>query len=89
MRVLAAAALLAAAVYAGDYLSLRYRIPNNRESYGVVRVRRYYAVTMKNGKPEYFFDEPRDETCVYSLFPHFGNPPCWYLERRTTQLVKM
>jgi hypothetical protein len=88
-RILVAAILLLAVVYAGDYISVRYRIPKNRDPYGVVRIRRYYAVTMKNGKPEFFFDPPTEQTCVHSLFPHFGYPPCWYLERRRTQQVKM
>jgi len=88
-RILVDALLLLAVVYAGDYLSVRYRIPKNRDPYGVVRIRRYYAVTMKNGKPEFFFDPPTEQPCVHSLFPHFGYAPCWYLERRTTQEKKM
>ena len=88
-RLLVAAVLLLAVVYVGDYISVRYRIPNNRNPYGVVRIERNYAVTMKNGKTEYFFDQPADQTCVHSLFPHLGYPPCWYLQRRTTQQVKM
>ena len=88
-RILVAAILLLAVVYAVDYISVRYRIPKNRDPYGVVRIRRDYAVTMKNGKPEFFFDPPTEQTCVRSLFPHFGYPPCWYLERRRTQQVKM
>ncbi len=83
------AALLVTAIYVGDYAQIRLRIAKGRNGYGTVRVRRYYAVTMKNGKPEYFFDQPTDQTCLRSLFPHFGLSPCWYLQRRTTQEVKM
>jgi len=88
-RILVAALLLVAAVYAGDYILARYRIAMNRSPYGVVRVRRYYAVTLKNGKQEFFFDQPTDQTCIHSLFPHFGLTPCWYLKRKSTQEVKM
>jgi len=88
-RILVAAILLLAVVYAVDYISVRYRIPKNRDPYGVVCIRRDYAVTMKNGKPEFFFDPPTEQTCVRSLFPHFGYLPCWYLERRKTQQVNM
>ncbi len=88
-RILVFATLLAAAVYAGDYILIRYRIAKNRDPYGVVRIRRYYAVTLKNGKPEYFFDQPTDQTCIHALFPHLGYEPCWYLARKTTQEVKM
>ncbi len=88
-RILAAAVLLFAVAYVGDYTLLRYRVANSRDPYGVVRVRRYYAVTMKNGKPEYYFDPPTDQTCVQSLFGHFGYTPCWYLRRHPTQQIKM
>ena len=83
------AILLAVGVYAGDYVLIRYRVAKNSNAYGTVRVRRYYAVTMKNGKPEYYFDQPTDQTCVHSLFPHLGYVPCWYLARKATQEVKM
>lgn len=88
-RILVVAILLLTIMYVGDYVSICYRIAKNRDPYGVVRVRRYYAVTMKNGKPEFFFDQPTEQTCVRSLFPHFGCAPCWYLKRRTTQQMKM
>jgi hypothetical protein len=88
-RVVVFAILLAALIYAGDYILIRYRIAMNRSPYGSLRIRRYYAVTMKNGKPEYFFDQPTDQTCIHSLFPHLGYQPCWYLARKTTQEVKM
>jgi hypothetical protein len=88
-RVLAIAISLLAVVYAADYVLVRYRIAKNRNPYEVVSIRRSYAVTMKNGKPEYYFDQPIEQTCVHSLFPHFGFAPCWYLQRRKTQQVKM
>jgi hypothetical protein len=88
-RIAAVAILLLAVAYSGDYLSVRYRIPKSRNPYGVVRIRQSYAVTMKDGKTEYLFDPPADQPCLHSLFPHFGYPPCWYLQRRTSQQVKM
>ena len=88
-RVLVGVAALLAVAYVGDYLAVRVRIATNHAPYGVVQVRRSYAVTMKNGKPEYFFDPPADQTCLHSLFPHFGYPPCWYLGRKAVQQVKM
>lgn len=88
-RVLVGVAALLAVAYVGDYLVVRVRIATNHAPYGVVQVRRSYAVTMKNGKPEYFFDAPADQTCLHSLFPHFGYPPCWYLRRKAVQQVKM
>jgi hypothetical protein len=70
-------------VYAGDYLSVRYRIPGNRKQFGTVTVQRYDAVQEKSGKTEFIFNPPAAQTCVQALFPHFGYPPCWYLKRHT------
>jgi hypothetical protein len=88
-RVLGIAALflcgLLSIAYAADYLSVRYRIPGNREQFGTVTVRRYDAVQEKNGKTEFLFNPPEAQTCVRSLFPHFGYTPCWYLQRHTEQ----
>jgi hypothetical protein len=42
---------------------------------------------MKDGKTQYSFDPPAPQDCVNSLFPHFGDSPCWYLKRHTRQTV--
>jgi hypothetical protein len=85
-RALAGLALVALALYFGDYLSLALRIPR-REPLGSVEVRRIYAVALKNHKTEYLFDEPRTEVCVNSLLPHDGHQPCWYLSRHKRQEI--
>ena len=88
LLITAAVAILSfVVVYACDYVSLRYRIPNNREQFGTMQVRRYYAVPMKNRTTEYMFDQPTSQTCVHSIFSHFGDPPCWYLARHTRQEI--
>ena len=76
-------------VYVCDYLALRFRIPNNREQFGSVMVQRSYAVPLKDRKTEYMFDPPAPQACVNSLFPHFGDPPCWYLRRHTRQQINV
>jgi hypothetical protein len=86
-RIVALVILLFALVYAADYVSVRFRIPDHRQPFGVVRVQRYYAVPKKNGRPDFYFDQPHNETCVHSLFPHFGHPPCWYLKHRAEQRI--
>jgi hypothetical protein len=78
--------LAAVLVYAGDYLSLRYQIPN-RPQYGSVMVTREWAIPQKDRKTEFDFDPPAPQTCVNSWFPHFGDPPCWYLSRHPMQKV--
>ena len=86
-RLVVYAVLLVALVYAGDYVSVRYRIPHNRSQFGTVAVTEMYAIHEKNSKTEYQFPPPQDQACVQSLFPHFGYPPCWYLRRHTNQRI--
>jgi len=86
-RVLLGLALALGALYVGDYLSVRYRIPNNREQFGVVQVRRSYVIPQKNGRQQYSFDPPQNQTCVQSLFPHLDCTPCWYLRRHAQTRV--
>jgi hypothetical protein len=88
-RILVIALALLCVVYAFDYVSLRYRIPNHREPFGSVKMQSYYAVPRKDGRTEYFTDEPRTEPCVHSLFPHYGENPCWYMSRRTNRRINM
>ena len=80
-------ALLCSGVYLCDYLYVRYRISNNRNPFGVVNLRRYYAIPQKSGKTELVFQEPEDQVCVQSLFPHFGYSPCWYAKRRNVKRI--
>jgi hypothetical protein len=87
LRLLVAVVVLLGLVYAGDYLSLRYRIPRSRAQFGSVTVREMYAIHEKNNKTEYQFTPPQDEVCVQSLFPHFGYSPCWYLQRHTEKRI--
>ena len=82
-RSLVIAVVVVAVVYIGDYVSLRYKIPGNRAQFGTVSVREMYAIHEKNNKIEYQFPPAQDQPCVHSLFPHFGDPPCWYLQRHT------
>jgi hypothetical protein len=88
-RILLTPVLLFALVYICDYLSLRYRIPNNRQQFGSVEVRRYYAVPLKDRKTEYMFQPPTQQECVHSLFPHLGDTPCWYLSRHKRQEINV
>lgn len=76
-------------LYLGDYLSVRYRIPKGRDQFGVVKIRRYYAVTLKNRKTEFMFLPPENQVCVHSLFPHFNLSPCWYLSRRNVKRIDL
>jgi hypothetical protein len=88
-RILLAAALLIAVVYACDYIILRYRIAKNQNAFGTVTVQRFYAIKQKNGKTEFITGDSQDVTCVNSLFPHSGYAPCWYLNRHTEQDINL
>ncbi len=79
------AVLLVALFYGGDYGVLWYRLRTNRQPFGNVQVERYYAVPEKNNKTEFMMQEPENELCVHSVFPHFGFAPCWYARRHTEQ----
>ena len=88
-RILFFAVLSLVILYLGDYLSVRYRIPKSRSQFGVVKIRRYYAVGLKSGKTDYMFLAPENQVCVHSLFPHFGYSPCWYLRRHNVKRIDM
>ena len=74
-----------ALAYAVDYLLFRYRAAANRQPYGQVTVTRYDAVAQKNGKTQFIFNPPEQQTCVHALFPRAGYLPCWYLQKHTEQ----
>ena len=76
-------------LYAGDFGILQLRIHDNGNAFGTVTVHRYYAVPQKSGKLEFLSTDPQDQTCVHSLFPHLGDPPCWYLSRHREQRIDM
>jgi hypothetical protein len=87
LRVVGVIVLFALVTYAVDYLSIRYRIPKGRDQFATVTVQPYYAIHQKNGKTEYDFAPPENQTCVRSLFPHFGYSPCWYVKRHTDKRI--
>jgi hypothetical protein len=81
--------LLAALTYAGDYLSVRYKIPKNRDPFGAVTVTPMYVIHEKNGKTEYQFAPSETQVCVRSMFPHLGYSPCWYVSRHTEKRIEI
>jgi hypothetical protein len=52
-------------------------------------VQPYYAVPERGGKTEFMPLDPESRTCVYSLFPHFGYGPCWYLKGKRERRINM
>ena len=71
--------------YVVDYAYLRIRMihPKPTDPFESMVRNRLLAIPQKNGMLDYELDQvnPTDTlTCVHSLFPHFGDPPCWYLK---------
>jgi hypothetical protein len=85
LRSLLALAIAIALVYAVDAALLRFRAATNRNAFATVTVHPYFAVDRKDKKTEFLYQDPQDETCVNSLFPHLGHSPCWYLRRHTDE----
>jgi hypothetical protein len=88
-RLTVLAMVMLATVWACDYIAVRFRIPRGRDPFGTVTVSPYYAVPQKNKTTEFYFLNPQTRTCVHSLFPHLGYPPCWYLDRRKEKPLKV
>jgi hypothetical protein len=88
-QVLLIAVLLAAVTYGVDYGILRYRVSANKSAFDTVTVKQVYAVPRNDHKLEYMSGDPQDQTCVNSLFPHLGDPPCWYLRAHTKQRIDL
>jgi hypothetical protein len=93
-RLLGAVILFLALLYGGDYLLLRLRIAYPQVGKGIdtVTMERLYAIPLKSGKLEYELDPDQPEVtvpCVHSLFPHLGDPPCWYLQRKSDKPILM
>ncbi|MBV9268768.1 MAG: hypothetical protein JO061_21550 [Acidobacteriaceae bacterium] len=87
-RSIVGVAIFVASLYAGDYLSLKLQIPR-RAQFGTVHVQPYLAVPRKDGKTEFMLQDPVDQPCVHSLFPHFGDPPCWYVQRHRSRRINL
>ena len=88
-RIALIVAGLLAVVYAADYAVVRIPIPRGRAAYSTVTVRPYYDVGLKSGKSDFYFLDPRKQTCVNSWFPHMGYTTCWYLRKHTHPAIKM
>jgi len=87
-RKLIMVVVVLAILYLGDFLSLRFRVPQ-RDTFGTVTVHTTYAVKLKNGKTEYDYAGDHDVSCTNSLLPQFGVKPCWYARRHTDEQINI
>jgi len=58
-----------------------------KDPFGAVTIQGYDAISEKNNKTEFVYEEPVTVTCVRSLFPHLGYQTCWYLSRHAEQRI--
>jgi hypothetical protein len=82
-----AVAVSAAGLYGGDALWFRQRLDHATPGSPLDEVTYYVATALKNGKLEFFYDQPQTEICGHAIFPHGGYPPCWYAKRHTVRRV--
>jgi hypothetical protein len=82
------------ALYASDELSFQYKVHSLRSgnAFGAVDMQRLLAIQLKGGKVQYTLDQQQPaqmQKCVYSLFPHAGFSPCWYLLRQSRKPIPL
>lgn len=81
---------LLAVLYCGDYVVIKIRAASSPSTaFSVLKYRPTMAIPEKGGRQEYVFGDPTTETCVHSLFPHFGDRPCWYASGQTATPIPM
>lgn len=75
---------LIALLYLGDWATLELRAAHGT-AYRTVEVTQFLATSLKGKKTEYDLMGTTQETCTRSIFPQLWHPPCWWLERHTSQ----
>jgi hypothetical protein len=81
----AAVALLVLLIllYCGDWIVLRIRIARGT-AFSSVEVDQFLATPLKGNKAEYDFLGSFQQPCARSIFPHAGNPACWWVQRHSS-----
>jgi hypothetical protein len=80
-RILLAIAISLATIFVGDFLSIRFKIPE-RDQFSTVKVQSIYAIPQKSQTGDKLSYQPGDSSdvqCANSLFPQLGANPCWYV----------
>jgi hypothetical protein len=85
-RSLGAAILLASLAWTADWLVLRHKVNADGDAFGDVEVRYRFNVHLRNRQIEQRSEKPQSVECVNSVFPHYDESPCWYLQRHANQI---
>jgi hypothetical protein len=86
--------MLAAIAYGYDAVSVRRRLSAQKpgDPFDTVTYPHVLEIPQKGNKVEYALDAQapmETESCVHSLFPHYGYTPCWYVVRRSKHFTQM
>ncbi len=82
-RIILGALVAAFLLYGGDWAILKARGASGFDTINIT-----LGTPMKDGRVQIFTGANQTQTCVKSLFPHFGYNPCWYVRQNSTQLVE-
>lgn len=93
-RLILALVLVLAILYGYDFASVHARMSAKKpgDPIATVTYPHLLAIPQKGNKVDYELDAQSPmvtETCVQSLFPHYGYPPCWYVKRHAKLPTQM
>ena len=93
-RILYAIILVFTLAYGYDFASVRRRMSAQKpgDPFDVVTYPHLLAIPQKGNKVDYELDAQspmESESCVHSLFPHYGYTPCWYVVRKSKKPTQM
>jgi hypothetical protein len=85
-RTLIGALVAVALVYAGDTLSVWYRMSKKvaGDPLMTMTTQGMIEIPHKDGRAEIVLGDPVTQTCVRAIFPHDGYSPCWYVARQNS-----
>jgi hypothetical protein len=86
-RIVIGVLAFAIVLYLGDYAVLKVRASSGNGSSAFAAIPITVGTPMKDGRVQIFTSDAQTETCVHSLFPHFGYRPCWYVKQHQMQLI--
>ncbi len=87
LKIVLSLSVVIAGLYAADYAVCRYRLSRGR-GLDSIDVGYLDVIPQKGGRTEFVDAGTQPQTCVNSIFPHFGYPPCWCLRRHREQRTK-
>ncbi|HEX5424833.1 MAG TPA: hypothetical protein VFW94_14895 [Candidatus Acidoferrales bacterium] len=91
LRGLFGVIVLIAVLWIADWISFQHRLSKHKagDPLQTMRIQPTYAIPHKDGRVEYVFGEPQNVMCARSIFPHGGDPPCWYLRKTASKPIPM